>query len=186
MHPPPIPVPGNTPSTHRAPFADPLWYSAYTPASTSLEMTTGHPKLLCSEVRMRTEAHPRFGASRITPRSRSRSPGIPIPIPLSSFLEHPASSITRRIVSAIRFTPALAPRCAFVFLRTEATFLNLPSKTVAIILVPPRSKPIQQSPAIDPPSCPPKPEKSELRKLRSARRTAFLLQQNLLILIHVR
>ncbi len=143
MQAPPMPVPGKMPTTHRAFWPAPKRYSPYVPASTSFAITVGHPNSFSRVSFSVTFFHPRFGASRMMPRSRSRGPGQPIPIAPRCWLLMWASSAASLMVLTMRSSTSFAPSQPLVLVRWEPMILKPASNTVAIIFVPPRSNPNQ-------------------------------------------
>jgi hypothetical protein len=106
ISPPPIPVPIVRPITLRPPRAEPCHHSPNVAQFASLSSVVGSRSRSWIGSRSGKSFQPRFGATSTIPRSRSKGPGAPTPMPTKSCRVAPVSLI------ASRKTPPRARRSA--------------------------------------------------------------------------
>src|SRR6056297_1304785 len=117
-----MPVPTVSPNIDSLPRPAPCHHSPYTAQFASLSSATGASKRCRRRRRSGTSRQPRFGLSDTTPVARSRGPGEPTPMPITSVVAMPADSIAPPTIRTMSST-------------TPSTTLVPPMSTPAIQLI---------------------------------------------------
>src|SRR6056297_3168451 len=140
-----MPVPTVSPNIDSLPRPAPCHHSPYTAQFASLSSATGASKRCRRRRRSGTSRQPRLGLSDTTPVARSRGPGEPTPMPITSVVAMPADSIAPPTIRTMSSTTASTPRSARVARLRSATASPPASGTSpTTALVPPMSTPAIQ------------------------------------------
>ena len=143
----PTPVPHQIPTKFCSLRPAPSSSSPSTATPTSLPSFTFAPQALpTASAKGYASANPdRFGACERRPRAALTAPGAPMPMPLSAFVEQPASLHAASIAPTIASTTLCGPPSCGVGTRHCPRSLRSALTTTTSIFVPPRSTPQMRS-----------------------------------------